>query len=205
MVERRPGLWAIWIGGAVGVIAVLAVGIWWLNRPTGLNAVPDPAIVSPGGFRSHIDDHKTFTVGLNVRNTADVRLTVTDARIAAPPGLTRTAMSIVPAGKDNAGFTLAGELKPGSTVVLEPGADAVIAARFTVDCAVVAASPAPTEEQIFVTVKIDGSQREDEILVPVVGDIPWLTATATRTCLDPISTATPEPPDQPLPATTPTG
>ena len=61
----------------------------------------------------------------------------------------------------------------------------IIAARFTVDCAGLLASGAATTEQIFVTVQVGTEQRVEELTPPVVGDTPWLTATAKRVCLDP--------------------
>ena len=74
----------------------------------------------------------------------------------------------------------------------------IIAARFTVDCAGLLAAGDDTGERIFVTIQVDQEQRTEEITPPVVGDTPWLTATAKRVCLDPISTATAEPPLPPL-------
>jgi hypothetical protein len=195
-VERRVWVWALRIGAAVVAIGLVVGAVWWFNRPTGLAALPAQAMDSPG-FRSTINTPDTFTVGLNVRNTASDRVTLVGARILAPVGLTGTAQSILPAGPENAGFALTGELQPGGPVALDPGQDAVIAARYKVDCQLLLASAEPTDEQIFVTIQVGTEEREEEIVVPVVGDVPWLTATATRTCIDPVPTGSAEPPDPP--------
>jgi hypothetical protein len=202
-VERRLWVWALRIGAVAVVLAMVGVGIWWLNRPTGLAALPNPAIDSPGGFRSTINTPDTFTVGLSVRNTAPGQVTLVAARIVAPIGVTSTAQSVLPTGAENAGFALEGELKSGGPVVLGPGQDAVVAARYQVDCQALLASAEPTDEQIFVTIRVGTEEREEEIVVPVVGDVPWLTATATRVCIDPLPTGTPEPPEPPLDEVTP--
>ena len=75
----------------------------------------------------------------------------------------------------------------------------MLAARFTVDCAGLMATDGPVGEQIFVVVKQGSEQREEELTPPVVGDLPWLAATARRVCLDPLPTGTPEQPLPPLP------
>jgi hypothetical protein len=184
----------------VVVVVGLGVGaVLWFNRPTGLAALPPQAIDSPGGFRSTINSADTFTVGINLQNTADEQVTLVSARIIAPVGLTNTDLSVLPVGPENAGFTLNGDLTPGGSVRLGPGEDAVVAARYKVDCQQLLASAQPTDEQIFVTIQVGTEQREEEITVPVVGDIPWLTATGTRTCIDPVPTGSAEPPDPPDP------
>jgi hypothetical protein len=158
--------------------------------------------VAPGGFRASIGANKTITVGLEIRNAADVALTVVAARIVAPAGLTSVKLTVVPVGDENKGFALEGDLPPATPVDLgtEPtNRNGIIAARFTVDCAGLLAAGASTGEQIFVTVQVGKEQREEELTPPVVGDTPWLTATAKRVCLDPISTATAAPPLPPLP------
>jgi hypothetical protein len=72
--------------------------------------------------------------------------------------------------------------------------NAIIAARFTVNCAGLLAEGAETGEQIFVTVQVGDEQREEEITPPVVGDEPWLFGTARLACTEPVPTGTPEPP-----------
>jgi len=196
-VERRVWVWALRIGAAVVAVGLVVGAIWWLNRPTGLAALPSQAIDSPGGFRSTINSPDTFTVGINLQNTASETVTLVSARIIAPEGLTSTDLSILPVGPENAGFTLNGDLTPGGNVELKAGEDAVVAARYKVDCQKLLASAQPTDEQIFVTIQVGVEQREEEIVVPVVGDVPWLTATGTRTCIDPVPTGSAEPPDPP--------
>ncbi len=185
------------------VVMGLAVGAYlWLTRPTGLAALPNPAVVPPGGFRASIGADNTITVGLEVRNTADVPITLIEARIVAPAGLTSVQLSIIPTGEGNEGFALDGDLPPAAPVVLGTTAtdrNAIIAARFTVDCAGLLAAGGDTSEQIFVTVKVGDEQRVEELTPPAVGDLPWLTATGQRACLDPVTTASPEPPLPPLP------
>jgi hypothetical protein len=182
-------------GGAIAVVI-------WLNRPTGLEAVPNPAVVAPGGFRASIGANKMITVGLEVRSVADEPLTLLEPRMVAPAGLRSVALAIIPAGEGNAGFALDGELPKNGSVTLGTEAasrNAIIAARFAVDCAGVLASDAPVGEQIFVTVRVGKEQRVEELTPPVVGDVPWLAATARRACLEPVSAGTGEPPLPALP------
>lgn len=177
---------------------------WWFNRPTGLATLPDPAVVAPGGFRASIGDDGTITVGLEVRNVSSKALTLVGARLIAPAGLTPRGLSILNPGPENEGFSLTGDLPPISPVRLgtaDQERNAVLAARFAVDCPTVRSSTAPVDEQIFVTIAIGSEQREDEVTPPVVGDLPWLIATARRACLDPVPTGSPE---QPLPTDSPT-
>jgi hypothetical protein len=204
-VERRLWVWALRVVAVVAVIGVAVAAVWWVNRPKGLAAMPNPAINSPGGFRSTINSANTFTVGINLENTASDPVTLVSARITAPVGVTSTGLSILPAGPENIGFTLNGDLKPGGAVDLGSGQDAVLAARYTVNCQALLSAAEPTDEEIFVTIRVGLEQREEEISVPVVGDVPWLTATATRTCIDPVPTGSAEPPDPPLtePSTSP--
>jgi hypothetical protein len=206
---RRSVAWTI----AILVILVLgggALGLYyWLNRPTGLASLPNPAVVAPGGFRASIGDNSTITVGLEVRSVADDPLTLVEARVVPPSGLTLVGLAIVPPGEDNEGFLLEGDLPSTGPVTLgTTGADrnAVVVARFTVTCAALPPADAPTGEQIFVTIRLGPEQRVEELTPPVVDDLPWLTATAQRVCRDPLPTTTPEPPLPPLPdagATTP--
>jgi hypothetical protein len=195
-----------WIitGVVVVVAAGLAVGGYYLFRPSGLATLPQQAVVAPGGFRASIGAKNTITVGLEIRNAADVTLTVVAARIVAPAGLTSVKLAVIPTGDGNKGFTLEGDLPAATPVELgtEPtNRNGIIAARFTVDCAGLLATDAATGEQIFVTIQVGGEQREEELTPPVVGDTPWLTATAKRVCLDPIPTGTAEPPLPPLAGT----
>lgn len=188
----------------VVLLALAAGGYWWLHRPTGLDALPNPAIVAPGGFRASVGDDQTITVGLEVRNVADAPLMLIAARIVAPAGLTPTALSILSPGPENEGFSLKGDLPPVAPLRLgtkPQERNAIVAARFTVNCPTVLASAAPTDEQIFVTIQVGDEQREEEVTPPVVGDLPWLTATAARACAAPASTESPEPP---LPQDSPT-
>jgi len=204
---RRPLVWTI-VVAVVLVIGGAAYGAYrWFGRPTGLAAAPNPAVVAPGGFRASIGDGNTVTVGLEVRNVADLPLTLIDARVVPPPGLTALEVTIAPPGEGNVGFTLEGPLPAIAPVRLgTDGADrnAVVAARFSVQCDALPPPDAPTGEQIFVTVRVGDEQRDEELTPPVVDDVPWLTATARRVCRDPLPTASPEPPLPPLPDDSPT-
>jgi hypothetical protein len=196
------GLRWIVTGVVVVIVAGLAVGGYYLFRPSGLAALPDQAVVAPGGFRASIGAHNTINVGLEIRNAADVNLTIVSAKIVPPAGLTSVNLAVVPTGDGNKGFTLDGDLPPAAPVEL--GTDAtnrngIIAARFTVDCKGLLATPGPTGEQILVTVRVGTEERVEELTPPVVGDVPWLTATATRVCHDPVPTGTAGPPLPPLP------
>jgi hypothetical protein len=192
--------WAIF-----GVVVLLLAGggifAYVRTRPTGLDALPSAAIAAPGGFRASVGANHTITVGLEVRNVSTQPVTLVSARIVAPPGLTSVNLTVVPTGDGNKGFAIEGDLPPAAPVRLgtEPAErNAIIAARFKVDCANLLASGAPTGEQIFVTIQVGDEQRTEEITPPVVDDTPWLTATARRACLDPVPTATapgPLPPD----------
>ena len=81
--------------------------------------------------------------------------------------------------------------------------NAIVAARFQVDCARLPPSNAPTGEQIFVTVRVGTEEREEELTSPVVGTVPWLTATARSACLQPSATGSVPPPLPPLPSVSP--
>jgi hypothetical protein len=206
-VVRRPVLWTI-ILVVVLVLGGTAYGAYrWFNRPTGLAATPNPAVVAPGGFRASIGDNNTITVGLEVRSVADTPLTLVDARVVPPPGLTALEVTIAPPGEGNVGFALDGPLPAIEPVRLgTDGADrnAVLAARFSVQCDALPAPDGPTGEQIFVTIRLGDERREEELTPPVVDDVPWLTASAQRVCQDPVPTTSPEPPLPPLPDGGPT-
>jgi hypothetical protein len=192
---------------AIAIVAVLVagagvVGVVWLNRPTGLAALPNPTVVTPGGFRASIGANDTITVGLEVRNVADVAITVVEARILAPAGLTSIALTVVPTGPDNIGFALEGDLPPTSAVqlgVATADRNAIIAARFKVDCSRLLTTGGATGEQIFVTIKVGDASRTEELTPPVVDGVPWLTATAHRACVNPVPTSSAQPPLPPLP------
>ena len=189
---------------AIVVVAAGGYGLfWWLGRPTGLAALPNPAVVAPGGFQSQAGADKTITVGLEIRNTADVKVMVAAARIVPPAGLKLVTLTLALPGEDNRGFALDGALPPSSGIALGadgPTRNGILAARFTVDCAHLPAAGSPTGEQIFVTVQLGTEQREEELTPPVVNGVPWLTATARRACVNPTSTASPAPPLPPLPS-----
>ena len=112
------GLRWIVLGVVVVVVAGLAVGGYLLFRPSGLAALPEQAIVAPGGFRASIGANNTITVGLEIRNAADVPLTVVAARIVTPAFLTKVKLTVVPTGDGNKGFTLEGDLPPANPVEL---------------------------------------------------------------------------------------
>jgi hypothetical protein len=188
----------------VALLAVAGAVVAWLyvyDRPDE-GATPEigPSVVAPGGFRATVGDDDTITVGLEVRSVADTPLTLVSARVTAPAGVTPTAVTILSPGPENEGFALDGDLPPAAPVVLGtsgPDRNAVVAARFTVDCDAMPSPDTQPDEQIFVTVEVAGQRREEELTPPVVDDVPWVTATARRLCQDP-------PPDdgsgdQPLP------
>jgi len=50
------------------------VGGYYLFRPTGLAALPEQSVGGAGGFRASIGAKNTITVGLEIRNAADVPL-----------------------------------------------------------------------------------------------------------------------------------
>lgn len=185
----------ILVGGGVG-------GYFWFTRTTPADTIPNPAVVAPGGYRADVNPDKTITVGLEVRNTANIPVTLLEARIVAPAGLTSTALTIIPSGSDNEGFSLDGDLPPSEPVQLgtdDSTRNAIIAARFTVNCDGLLATGAALTEEIYVIVKVGDEQREEGLTSPVVDDEPWLTATAKRACLDPVPTVSAEPPLPPLP------
>lgn len=201
---RGPKAWVILL-----ILALLAGagvgGYFWFNRGGDADGIPNPAVVASGGFRADLGANNTVTIGLVVNNRAKVPVTLIEARVIAPAGLTSTALAITPTGDGNEGLALDGELPPTVPVqlgVTEADNSAIIAARFTVNCAGLLAAGASTTEQIFVTVKIGDEQREEELTPPVVGDEPWLYGSARRLCLDPVPTDTP---DQPLPPDTSAG
>ncbi len=194
------------LAAAVVVALLIAAGVgtyFWLKRPTGLAALPGPAIVAAGAFQAKVGTDHTITVALEIRNTTDVSVTVTRARITAPTGLTQMALSLLPPGEQNKNLALGGDLPPATPVELGTnGVDrnAIVAARFRVECDHLPATDAPTGEQIFVTVRVGDEQQEEELTSPVVGDTPWLTATARSACVQPTVSGTFPSPLPPLPS-----
>jgi hypothetical protein len=133
---------------------------------------------------------------------ANVPVTLTQARIVPPSGLAKVIVTQVPTGEDNSGFALAGTLPASAPVRLGTNVsdrNAIILARFTVNCSQLPASGVPGGEQIFVTVQVDQQQREEELTPPAVGTVPWLTATARRLCTDPLPATSGQPQLPPLP------
>jgi hypothetical protein len=191
----------------IGVVVLLLLGagvygVTWLRKPKGLAALPNPAVATPGGFLASIGSGNTITVGLQIRNVANVPVTLTEARIITPSGVSKVTVTLVPTGQDNKGFALEGSLPASAPVRL--GTDvadrnAILVARFSVDCAKLPATGAPGGERIFVTVQVDQQQREDELTPPAVGTVPWLTATARRVCTDPVPTTSAKSQLPPLP------
>ena len=181
-----------WFVLAIVVLFVVGGVIFYLKtRPTGLAALPPQAIDAPGGFNATVGTDNTVTIGLEVRNETSVPVTLVSARIVAPAGLTNTALTIMPTGNNNQGFALGGQLPKMQPIQLGTSAsttDAIVAARYTVNCKQLLANPASVDEAIFVTIEVDGEQREEEITPPVVGTVQWLTAAAQRVCLDPVPT-----------------
>jgi hypothetical protein len=203
--RRRGGRGpATWIALGLVALVVLGGGAYLLFRPhsSGLSSLPDPAVDAPdaGGFQATISGNDTITIGLEVRNQTDVPVTLLSARIVAPTGLTNTAMTIIPVGTENKGFDLTGNLPASKPIELGTGAtngSAIVAARYTVDCKSLLAATNEVDEAIFVTIEVDGEQKEEEITPPVVGDRQWLSASAMRACLNPVPTGSTT--DQPLP------
>jgi hypothetical protein len=200
--SRMRGYRWIVSGVVVVVVAGLAYGGYLLFRPSGLAALPAQAIVAPGGFRASIGANKTITVGLEIRNAADVPLTVVGAKITPPAGLTSVATTVVPTGENNAGFTLDGDLPAARPFELGTEAanrNGIVAARFTVDCGALTGTAGPSGEQILVTIQVGDEERVEQLTPPVVGDEAWLSATANRVCFDPIPTGPAPTPLPPLP------
>lgn len=205
--RRRPPRLRIrpWIVIVV-VVALAAAGVGaylYLNRPEGLQSVDGPAIVAPGGFQAKIGPENMITVALEIRNVTDEAVTVVGARVVPPAGLTQTGLSVLPVGEQNRNLNLEGELPPSSPVALgTSGVDrnAVVAARFRVDCEELPGSRDPTGERIFVTVRLGDDQREEELSPPVVSGALWLTATARSACVQPTVTGELPTPLPPLPS-----
>ncbi len=199
--RRRPGKSPLTWAGLVVLALLVGVGayLFWPQGKTGLAALPSQAISSPG-YTATVGGSDTITIRLRVHNATDVPVTLVSARILAPTGVTRTALTIIPIGADNDGFDV-GDLPPLAPVQLgtdDATRDAIIAARYTVNCKDLLSSDQTVDESIFVTIRVDGQEREEEITSPAVGDEQWLTASAQRVCLSPPATGGSN--DQPLPA-----
>ncbi|HEX6873240.1 MAG TPA: hypothetical protein VF163_19255 [Micromonosporaceae bacterium] len=205
--RRRPVRGpALRVVTAVVIVVLVGLGVGgylWFNRPTGLAMIPDPAVVAPGGYRASIGAKNTITVGLEIRNVAEVPLTVTSAKIVAPRGLTVASVTLLTPGEGNQGFTLEGDLPALAPITLGTSAgdrNAILAARFTVDCSAISDAADVDGEQIFVTIEVDGQARVEELTPPVLDDLPWLAGSARRVCVEPLPAESPEPPLPPLPA-----
>src|SRR5262245_3271917 len=134
------------------LLGLAAGGYYWTRRPTGLAALSRPAIVAPGGFRASLGGDNTITVGLEIHNTAHLPVTVTSARLVAPAGVRIVTVALIAPGEDNVGFTLDGPLpalKPINLGTDGDASNAILAARFTVDCRKLG-SDTPSGERIFV-------------------------------------------------------
>jgi hypothetical protein len=200
-IRRRGRLTVTIVLSVVVVLAAAAYGVYnYLDRPTGLAALPNPTVVAPGGFRASVGADSTITVGLEIRNVTDVSVTVIGARIVPPAGLTSQGQALVTPGERNEGFDLNGPLPTSTSVTLGTnGVDrnGILAARFTVSCDALPTA-GPTGEQIDVTVRVGDEERTEALSSPVVNGTPWLTATAKRLCQAPTGTTTPGAPLPPL-------
>ena len=176
-----------WIAVAV-VVVLLAVGVggyFYQHREQGLDAINGPAVMAPGGYQAKIGADKTITVALEIRNVTDKPVTVISARIVPPAGLTQTALSVFAPGDQNQNLNLTGDLPASAPVTLgTTGVDrnGIVAARFQVVCDALPTASV-TGERIFVTVRLGGDQREEELTAPVSNGVPWLTATARGACV----------------------
>lgn len=193
-----------WIVVAVVLgLAVAGVGVYvYSNRPEGLQAVEGPVIVAPGGFQAKVAADSTITVALEIRNVSDEPVTVVSARVIPPAGLEPTAVSVLSPGEHNRNLALTGDLPPSSPVTLgTSGVDrnAIVAARFRVECADVPATATVSGEQVFVTVRLGTDQREEQLTPPVVDGLPWLAATARSACAQPSPSGEASTPLPPLP------
>jgi hypothetical protein len=187
------------------MIAGLGAGGYYLvTRPTGLEAVAGPTVIAPGGFRASIGTDNTITVGLELRSVADFDITLLDPKVVPPAGLTVIAVTLLGIGEGNEGFALTGALPPNQPLVLgttEQERNGILAAQLRVDCAKLDPQTG-SGEQIFVTVQVGDDRRVEELTSPVIGELPWLVATAATSCADPEPTGTAEPPLPPLPGHT---
>jgi hypothetical protein len=201
---QRSRSGAVIVLAAFVVLTVGGVGLYkWLNRPTGFAALPNPAIVAPGGFRASIGANRTITVSLEIRNISKVDLSVTSATLVAPAGLKSTVVTLIAPGELNQGLALDGDLPAMAPIRLGhdgPASNGFVAARFAVNCVALPAGTGPTGERIFVTVQLGNESRQEELTPPVVGTTPWLTATARRACSDPAVAPSPPKPLEPLPS-----
>jgi hypothetical protein len=206
--RRRPprlrvNPWAV-VAVVVVLVAAVAATLLFLNRPKGLQAVEGPAIVAPGAFQARVGADGTITVALEIRNVTDIEVTVVNARVVPPAGLREMALSVLPPGDRNSNLNLDGELPPSSPVTLGTNGldrNAIVAARFRVDCDDLAPTTAASGEQIFVTVRLGADEREEQLTAPVLSGTPWLAATARSACVRPTVTGDLPTPLPPLPST----
>ena len=185
--RSRRGLVSPWV--LVGLLVVLlgaAAGILvYVNRPQGFDAVEGNAVTSAGGFQAKENGDGIITVAMEIRNVSDETITVADARVIPPAGLTLLAVAIVPPVGPDRNLNLDAELPPSAPFTLGTDGEernAIVEARFRVDCDALPATSSVTGEQIFVTVRLAGKEREEELTPPVYDGVPWLTATARGTC-----------------------
>ena len=184
------------------VLAAIAAGtIAYLSRPSGLDAVPGPSIVAAGAFQAKVGADGSITVALEIRNVTNEPVTVTDARVIAPAGLTEVALTVLAPGEQNRNLNLEGPLPPVEPITLgTTGIDrnGIIAARYQVTCGSLPPTASATGEQIFVTVRLGDQVREEQVTPPVVNGTPWLTATARSACVRPSVTGSLPSPLPPL-------
>jgi hypothetical protein len=170
------------------VLAAAGVGVYlYQHRPTGLDAINGPAIVTTGSFQAKDNGSDTITVALEIRNVTDQTVTVVGARLVPPAGLTQLAVAVLAPGDQNQNLNLDAEVPASAPVALGTGGvdrNGIVEARFHVDCAAVPPTTAATSEQIFVTVRLGDDQQEEELTPPVLPGTAtqWLTATAQDVC-----------------------
>lgn len=185
--RTRRGLISPWVlvGLLVGLLVVAAGVLVYVNRPQGFDAVDGNAVTSAGGFQAKENGDGIITVAMEIRNISDETITVLNARVVPPAGLTLLAVAIVPPVGPDRNLNLDAELPPSAPFTLGTDGEernGIIEARFRVDCDALPATSSVTGEQIFVTVRLGGNEREEELTPPVYDGVPWLTATARGAC-----------------------
>jgi len=151
--------WAVLTCSATG-LARAAGASWWRRRV-------------PGHIGAEHDQ-----VGLEIRNAA-TPVTIVAAKIVPRPS-DSTAITVVPTGEEDKGFTLdvTSPRLARSTRHRCRHRNGIIAGRFTVDCGGLLAPRPPRRADPRHHPGRYGA-RVEELTPPVVGDVPWLTATAT--------------------------